>query len=160
MRTGDAAQAIGKGLVAGAVGTVAITASRMLAQKLLHEEMPTAAAEAAEKLVGVEPKDEKGKLRLGMLTHFAYGSAMGIPRALLQRSGIRGWKAGAARLVAVQSAASVELPALEVGPPPTRIPPKQIGLDTRHHAIYALATGAALRFLDRRSELRSLADAA
>jgi len=105
-RTGDAAQAIGKGLVAGAVGTVAITASRMLAQKLLHEEMPTAAAEAAEKLVGVEPKDEKGKLRLGMLTHFAYGSAMGIPRALLQRSGVRGWKADAVHLVAVQSAAS------------------------------------------------------
>ena len=32
MRIGDLASAIGKGLVAGAVGTLAITASQMLAQ--------------------------------------------------------------------------------------------------------------------------------
>ncbi len=55
MKSGDLAQAVGKGLIAGAVGTVAVTASRLVAQKLLGEEMPTAAAEAAEKLVRAEP---------------------------------------------------------------------------------------------------------
>jgi hypothetical protein len=160
MRIGDAGQVIGKGLIAGAVGTVAITASRLLAEKLLNEEIPTAAAEAAEKLVGVEPKDEKSELRLGMLTHFAYGSALGIRRALLQSSGVRGWKADTAHLVVVHSTAGVVLPTLGIGPAPTKAPPEQVAMDVLHHAIYALATGAALRFIDRRSELRTLAEAA
>jgi hypothetical protein len=160
MRPGDMAHAIGKGLVAGAAGTVAITASRMLAQQLLHQEMPTAAAEAAEKLVGVEPKDEMSEAKLGMLTHFAYGSALGIPRALLARTHIKRWKADALHLAAVQSTAGAMLPTLHVGSAPSKTPPKQLGMDALHHAIYAVTTGAALRFLDRRRQLRRLGEAA
>ena len=58
MKIGDVASAIGKGLVAGAAGMVAITVSQMLAQKLVGQEFSTAPAEATEKVLGVEPKGE------------------------------------------------------------------------------------------------------
>ncbi|HZD78480.1 MAG TPA: hypothetical protein VE646_00350 [Actinomycetota bacterium] len=159
MRSGDIAQAVGKGLIAGAAGTMALTVSQLMAEKLFHQPMPTASADAAEKLVGVEPKDASGKFRLGMLTHFAYGSLWGVPRALMERSGFRGWRATAFHAAAVQTTAGAVLPALDVGPPPTKMPGKTLGLNTLHHSVYALVTGAVVRLLDRRSRLGRLAPA-
>ncbi len=159
MKSGDLAQAVGKGLIAGAVGTVAVTASRLVAQKLLGEEMPTAAAEAAEKLVRAEPSDQEGEQRLGMITHFLYGSWWGVPRAVMELFGLRGWPATVAHLGAVEASAETILPALDLGPPPNRVPPKDIAMNTVHHGIYAVATAGALRFLDRRSERAHLSAA-
>ena len=45
-KAGDLASAIGKGLVAGAAGTVAITASQLLAQRVLGQEESSAPADA------------------------------------------------------------------------------------------------------------------
>ena len=106
MKSGDIASAIGKGLIAGAVGTVAITASQMLAQRFLGQEPSDTPAAAAEKVVGVEPKGEKEKNRLNMLMHFAYGTAWGIPRAIMELFGWRGTKATAAHFAAVQLTAT------------------------------------------------------
>src|SRR5439155_17886249 len=64
MRIGDIAAAIGKGLVAGAAGTVVMTGSQMLAQGLLGEESSDAPVQAVEKVAGVEPKGEKEKERV------------------------------------------------------------------------------------------------
>jgi hypothetical protein len=157
MRIGDLASAIGKGLVAGAIGTVAITASQLLAQRFLGQEESSAPAEAVEKVVGIEPKGEPEKKRLNMLVHFAYGTVWGVPRALLELMGLRGVTATAAHLAAVQGAAMTTLPALGVAPPPTKWPPKEIGLEAAHHIVYVGATALALGWLDRRSERAQLA---
>jgi hypothetical protein len=157
MKSGDIASAIGKGLVAGAIGTVAITASQMLAQRFLGQEPSDTPAAAAEKVVGIEPKGEKEKSRLNWLMHFAYGSAWGIPRAIMELFGLRGTKATAAHFAAVQSTATGMIPALGLGPPPNQWPKKQIALESLHHAVYAAATGLALGALDRRSEQAQLA---
>jgi hypothetical protein len=159
MKSGDFAQAVGKGLVAGDAGTVAVTASRLLAQLLLGDEMPTAAAEAAEKLVGVEPADQGSEQRLGTITHFLYGSVWGIARAVMELVGLRAWRATAAHLGAVEASAETILPALDLGPPPSRVPPKDIAMNTVHHGIYAITTAGALRFLDRHSERANLSAA-
>jgi hypothetical protein len=66
-----------------------ITASTLLAQKLAGQPPSTAPADAAEKLIGVEPKGEQEKQRLTNLVHFAYGAAWGVPRALLGLFGVR-----------------------------------------------------------------------
>src|SRR5437773_2276464 len=130
MKVGDIASAVGKGLVAGAVGTLAITSSQLLAQRLLGEEPSDAPAAAMEKVVGIEPKGEREKGRLNMLVHFLYGTAWGIPRALMELFGFRGTKATAAHFAAVQASAMGMVPALGLGPPPTEWPKKQIGLET------------------------------
>jgi hypothetical protein len=157
MRIGDIASAVGKGLIAGAIGTIALTATQLLAQRLLDEEESTAAADAAEKLVGIMPRGESGKTRLNYLTHFSYGAAWGVPRALMELFGLRGWRADAAHFAAVQAGAASMLPALDLAPPPTEWPKKQIGLETLYHAVYAGTTGVALGFMDRRSERAQLA---
>jgi hypothetical protein len=100
MRIGDFASPIGKGLVAAAVGTVAITASQMLAQKVLDQQPSTAPADAAEKVMGVEPKGGQEKERLVNVMHFAYGTAWGVPRALMGLLGMGAPAATAAHLVA------------------------------------------------------------
>jgi hypothetical protein len=157
MKIGDIASAVGKGLVAGAAGTLAITASQLLAQRFAGQEPSSAPVEAAEKVIGIEPKDETGEKRLSTLVHFVYGTVWGVPRALMELFGLRGWKATSAHLVAVQAAAGTVLPALDIAPPPQETPPKELGLEAFHHAVYAFATSAALSFLDRRSERAQLA---
>jgi hypothetical protein len=157
MKIGDVTSAIGKGLVAGAIGTLAITTSQLLAQKFLGQEQSDAPAQAAEKVIGVEPKGEKEKGRLNSLMHFLYGSAWGIPRALMELFGFRGTKATAAHFAAVQTTATGMLPALGLAPPPNEWPAKQLAVEAFHHAVYATATGAALGLLDRRSEQAQLA---
>jgi hypothetical protein len=49
------------------------------------------------------------------------------------------------------------LPTLDIGPPPTEVPPKELGVEVVHHAVYAVATGVALQALDRWSERAHLA---
>jgi len=155
-KAGDLASAIGKGLVAGAAGTVAITASQLLAQRVLGQEESSAPADAVEKLIGVEPKDEGAKRRLGMLTHFVYGAGWGIPRALMELFGLRGWSATGVHFGMVQGSGTM-LPALDIGPAPTEIPPKELGIEAVHHAVYAVTTGLVLEAIDRRSERLRLA---
>jgi hypothetical protein len=121
--------------------------------------LPSAAAEAAEKLVGVKPTEQSGEQRLGMITHFAYGSWWGVPRAVMELFGLRGWPAIAAHFGAVEASAETILPALDLGPPPHRVPPIDTAMNAVHHGIYAITTAGALRFLDRRSERTQLSAA-
>lgn len=43
----------------------------------------------------------------------------------------------------------VMLRALDVAPPATKWRSKEIGIDSLHHAVYAVATSAAYEWLDR-----------
>src|SRR6187551_3672117 len=128
MRIGDVGSAIGKGLVAGAVGTVVMTAGQKLAQRLLHEQESSAPASAAEKLLEVEPEGPGGEKRLNYVVHFLYGAAWGIPRALLELVGLRGTVADATHFGAIQAAAWGVGPTLSIGPPPTEWPKQQLAL--------------------------------
>lgn len=152
MKVGDVASAVGKGFVAGAVGTVAITASQMAGQRLFGQEPSSTPAEAVEKIVGVEPKGKREEERLTNLVHFGYGTAWGIPRGLMALVGLRGIAATVAHFVAVQATAMGMLPGLGLAPPPTEWPKKEMALETFHHLVYAAATSLAFTFLDRRSE--------
>src|SRR5918994_6904015 len=63
MKLGDVAAAVGKGLFAGAAGTVAMTLSSTIEMKLRGRPPSSAPARAAAKLLGVEPVDEKAEAR-------------------------------------------------------------------------------------------------
>lgn len=150
MGLGRIAGAVGKGLFAGAAGTMAMTLSSTIESKLRDRSPSTVPAEAVEEVLDVEPVDEEAEQRLNRLTHLGYGTAWGAPRGLLGLVGLGGVPATAAHFATVWGAGLVMLPALDLAPKPTRWGAKELAVDAWHHAVYATAAGLAYEWLDRR----------
>lgn len=148
MGLGDTAAAVGKGLFAGAAGTAAMTVSSTLEAKLRDRGSSSAPADAAGKVLGVQPRDPAGQARFSNVVHWGYGTSWGAVRGLLSVAGLDGGRAAAAHWAVVWGSAQVMLPALDVAPPPWKSPPEEIGIDAFHHAVYAVATGVAFAALD------------
>ncbi len=149
MRIGDVAAAFGKGLFAGVAGTAAMTVSSTLEMKLRNRGASSAPADAAAKVLGVEPVNEEAQARFSNLVHWGYGTAWGGMRGLIAAAGLSGTRATAVHLGMVWGSEQVMLPALEVAPPLTEWGAKEIAVDALHHLVYAVATGAAYSLLDR-----------
>jgi len=151
MGLGDTAGAVGKGLFAGALGTVAMTVSSTLEAKLRERGSSSAPADAAGKVLGVQPRDEEGQARFSNIVHWSYGTSWGAVRGLLHAGGMGGAAATVAHFTAVWGSAQVMLPSLDVAPPPWKSPPQEVAIDAFHHAVYAVATGIAFAALERSS---------
>jgi hypothetical protein len=143
----EVALRLGKGLIAGLAGTAAISLSQAIEMKLSHRPPSTTPADAAGKVLGVQPRSERDKGRFATLVHWAYGTSWGLLRAALD-GGRRGrmW-APLVHLAAVQTAAMVMLPSLEVAPPVGKWGAGEIGKEVLHHTVYAAAADATYRAL-------------
>jgi hypothetical protein len=142
------ADAIGRGLVAGLIGTAAMTVSSTLEMRLNRRDPSTAPADAAATVLGVQPTDE-GEPRFNTLSHWGYGTAWGTVRGLLGLLPVPPPAASALHLSAVWGAEQAVLPALDVGAPVWRYGGKAVATDSLHHAVYAAATGLAYEWLRR-----------
>ncbi len=151
MKAGDVAGALGKGVVAGAVGTAAMTASSTIEAKLRKREGSTAPADAAAKVRGVEPADDAAKARFSNLVHWAYGTSWGACRGVLGGLGLVGPAGATAHFGAVWGSGLVMLPALEVAPPVSEWSSTDIAIDAWHHLVYAVATSLTYSALVRAS---------
>lgn len=149
MGLGHVAGDVGRGLVAGAVGTALMTASSTLEAKLEDREPSTVPAQAAEKVLGVDPVDDQAEARLSNSAHWAYGTAWGGVRGLLGALGLRGPTATLTHLGLVWGAGLVMLPKLRLAPKPTEWGAKTLALDLLHHSVYATGTGVAFAALER-----------
>jgi hypothetical protein len=154
MKLGDLAASLGKGLVAGAIGTAAMTVSSTVEMKLRRRKPSDAPARAAAKLLGVEPLGEAEKQRFANLVHWAYGTDWGLVRGLLGVLGLSGPGATAAHFGAVWGTELVMLPALGVTSPPTEWGATEVAIDAWHHIVYAVATSFAYELLDRQPGAR------
>lgn len=148
MRLGRMAADVGVGLAAGLVGTAAMTVSSTIEQKIRPRESSSTPADAASKVLGVEPTDE-GRARFSQLVHIGYGTAWGAVRGLLATVGITGPTASAVHFALVWGAEQVMLPVLKVSPSATQWGASEIAIDGMHHAVYATTTGLAYEALDR-----------
>ena len=146
---GHLASAVGKGLVAGLVGTAAMTLSSTLEMNLRDRGSSDAPAKAAGEVLGVEPETDADRARFGNIVHWGYGTAWGAPRGLIGSIGLKGPVASALHFAAVWGTEQVMLPALDAAPPPTEWGAQEIAIDAFHHAVYAAATGAAYEYIDR-----------
>lgn len=146
---GDVAADFGKGLFAGLAGTVAMTVSSTIEMKLSGREASTTPAQAAEKVLDVEPPDEEAEARFSNLVHWGYGAGWGSVRGLLASAGLSGPAATVAHLALVWGSEQVILPALNVSAPVFKYGSKATATDLLHHAVYATATGLAYSYLDR-----------
>src|SRR3954466_3192428 len=130
------ATAVGRGLVAGAVGTAAMTVSSTVEAKLRHRAFSTAPADAAAKVLGIKDfTDDAAHSRFSNLVHWGYGTGWGIPRALLGMSGRAPARAAGARLGALWGSEQVMLPALSVAPPINHWGREEVAIDGFHHAV-------------------------
>ena len=149
------ASEVGRGLIAGFVGAVAMTIASTLEMKLRRRPPSSAPADAAGKVLGVKPRDEKGKQRFATVVHYAYGSAWGLARAAIAAATCAGRHRRAsvvgpvAHFAIVWGASLAMLPALGIAKPFWRWGAKEVAIDALHHSVYAAATDGAYRLLGR-----------
>jgi hypothetical protein len=147
-RLSKLATAIGDGLVAGFVGTAAMTASSTIEARLRGRVPSTAPARATAKALGIATfENDIARARWNDLSHWGYGTGWGIVRGLLGATRLPSARATAAHGAAIWGSAAVTLPALEVAPPFVFWGREEIAIDVFHHAVYALATGAAYELI-------------
>ena len=148
-KLGDIASSTAKGLLAGAVGTGAMTMSSTIEMKMRGRQPSTAPADAAAKVLRFNPQGEEEKKRFSNLVHWGYGTSWGGLRGLLAALGLGPVAGTAAHLGAVWGAELVMLPALDIAPPATEWGAKEVAIDGWHHLVYVLATGVAYSLLDQ-----------
>jgi hypothetical protein len=138
------ATVVGDGLVAGFLGTAAMTVSSTIEARLRHRKASTAPARATAKALGIENFDsDLAQARFSDLAHWSYGTGWGVVRGILGATGMPPAKATAAHGAAVWGSAAVTLPALDVAPPFVLWGREEVAIDLFHHAVYAVATGLA-----------------
>jgi hypothetical protein len=142
------ASAIGDGLVAGFLGTAAMTVSSTVEAKLRGRAASSAPARATAKALGIREFDsDLAKARFNDLSHWGYGTGWGVVRGVLGATGMPAAKATAAHGAAVWGSAAVSLPALDVAPPFVFWGRREVAIDLFHHTVYAVATGLAYEFV-------------
>lgn len=144
------ARNIGRGIVAGTVGTAAMTVSSILEAKLRGRGASSAPEDAARRVLGIEKfTDDAAEQRFGQLVHWGYGTGWGVARGLLRAMGLRPRAATVAHFAMVYGGEQVLLPRLGVAPPATQWGAKEVAVDAWHHLVYVGATAAAFEWLSR-----------
>jgi hypothetical protein len=147
-KLGTVATAVGDGLVAGLMGTAAMTASSTIEARWRGRPPSSAPARATAKALGIAAfEDDRAQARFSDLSHWGYGTSWGVLRGLLGASGLPARKATAAHGAAVWGSAQVSLPALEVAPLSVFWGKEEVAIDAFHHTVYAVATGLAYELI-------------
>lgn len=143
------AHGIGKGLVAGFAGTIAMTVSSTVEQKLRGRPASAAPAKAAERALGIGSfASEAAEERFSNLVHWGYGTGWGAVHGVLRALGASPAAATAGHFGAVWGSSLVTLPALDIAPPITKWAKEEIAIDVWHHFVYVNATGFVYEWLE------------
>jgi hypothetical protein len=145
------AAGLGRGLVAGAAGTAAITLSAVIEMKLRGREASTVPQEVAAKVLGLEPKSERAAKALGTVAHIANGLALGPVRPVLGAAGLNEPAASAALFGVAWLPELVLVPAAGASEPPWKWGVGELAISAVHHIAYTAAasgTWAALEQAD------------
>lgn len=142
------ASSIGKGLVAGAAGTAAMTISSTIEMKVRGRKPSDAPARAAAKVLGVSPVGEEEKKRFTNLVHWGYGTGWGAVRGIIGATGLRGVPAAGLFFGAIWGNALMMLPTLDVTPPVTEWGQKEMAIDAGHHVVYATVASLVYESLE------------
>ncbi len=140
---------IGRGILAGVAGTVAMTAFQKLVEMpLTGREESYAPADFAEKVLPVHPTTPAGRRRLNYTTHFALGGMWGTAYGIAAASGLRGQKAVHTVFAAVYTGDVLLNTALGLYQP-SKWTAQDWAIDIVDKYVQAQATGAVFdRFLD------------
>ncbi len=85
---------IGRGILAGVAGTVAMTAfQKFIEMPITGRQESYAPADFAERILPVHPTSVQGRRRLNYATHFSLGAMWGTAYGIAASAGLRGQKA-------------------------------------------------------------------
>lgn len=174
--------AMGKGLISGFAGTLAITAAQIIEMQITKRDGSSSPLIVAGKALGVEARGKAEQAReeansndgnapeqteqkvqenaaqFSQTMHFSYGTAWGMARGFLDLLGIRGLWACVLHFIGIWATALVMLPSANASKPVTKWPPLQIVLDALFHAIYAAAAGGmydAMKKAEKKDQKRA-----
>lgn len=145
--------AVGRGLVAGAAATAVMTAAQNAYYKATGSQGSSTPGEVGRRVVEgvfcrqVSPEQVSGPLTTGV--HWAYGTALGVPYALVAgsltaRSALaHGIGAG----VGVWASSRVGMVAMQLAPPPWQDPPSMLAMDLGFHLVYGFTAATVFRAL-------------
>lgn len=143
---------LGRGIVAGAAGAAAMTASSTAEMLLRGREASDAPGRAAARLLRVKVKDDPATGRLALVAHVTTGLSLGAARGLMASAGLRDPVAGAVLFAASLTPDAVAVPALGIAPAPWRWSATDIAVSVLHHAVFTLAASAVYARLERRTD--------
>jgi hypothetical protein len=138
--SGRMANDVGRGLIAGLVGTAAMTVSSSIEARMRDRGSSTTPATAAGAVLGVKPVDDQGEKRFNNFVHWTYGTSLGLVRAALGMLGLHGAVASAVHLAIVWGGEQAVLPATGAGTSAASWDATEIGVDVVHHVVYATVT--------------------
>lgn len=130
------------GLLAGLAGVAAMTVAEKLEQAVTGRPNSFVPGHTLERLLGLPHRPDNERQGLNWAMHWGQGIALGVARAMMARSGVRG-PAGSfiflnLRLLNDQTLEN----ATGVGAPPWTWPVDEQVIDILHKAVYAFTTGA------------------
>lgn len=135
--------ALTRGMLAGAVGTIAMTLSERLEMAVTGREASQVPGEvAAHLLPGRHPEAASDVEQLNSPMHWAHGISMGAARGLLDAGGMRGPTATAAHFALLWGGDAMLYRALGVADAPWRWSGDELAADLLHKGVYAVVTGA------------------
>ncbi|NLD99338.1 MAG: hypothetical protein GX640_05640 [Fibrobacter sp.] len=147
--SGKVAGAIGKGLIAGIIGTVAITISQQIEMNKTGRQPSTTPLQAAQLLLKFKPESDDAIQGLNNLVHFSYGTALGLIRSILKILGIGGLFATILHIGSVQALAMILLPKMKLAPPVNQWDKKTIQIGLIHHTVYGVVAGILFDWMSR-----------
>ncbi len=137
------ARAAALGMVAGAVGTVAMTISERLEMSLSGRAPSTVPGQVGASLMpGADPGSPGDVARLGGPVHWGHGIAMGALGGVLDVAGLSGPAASAAHFALVWGGDAALYRVLGIADAPWHWSPDELGADLLHKGVYAAVTGA------------------
>jgi hypothetical protein len=138
--------ALGRGIVAGAAATAAMTVASTAEMKLRGRPPSTAPADVAAKLLGVKPRKRSGT-RFATVAHVVSGVSLGTARGLLDLAGVDRRAAPASFFTIAWTPDLLLVPAAGAAEPPWRWGAKEIAISAAHHIAYAAAGETTYRAL-------------
>lgn len=143
MASRDVFGALGRGLAAGAVGTVAMTVSERLDIAASGREASRVPGQVgAHLLPGKDPDSASDVAQLNNAVHWTHGITMGALRGALDMSGVRGPKGSLAHFALFWGGDAALYRALGIAEVPWRWTPYELATDMLHKGVYAAVTGA------------------
>ena len=139
----DTLRAAARGMIAGAVGTAAMTLTERLEIAISGREPSTVPGQVgAHLLPGADPRARSDVARLNGPVHWGHGVSMGVLRAALDGMGLRGPAASAAHFALLWSGDAALYHALGIADVPWRWSGDELATDVLHKGVYAAVTGA------------------
>lgn len=142
----NVAVALGLGLVAGAVGTVVLTVSETVEQRLTRRETSTVPGQVGAALSG-RRGDEAAATRLNTPVHWIHGITLGAVRGALGLTGLGAVAASAVHYAVVWGGDVLLYRSLGIAPWPWQWKSQELITDLFHKGMYVLATGITFELL-------------